>query len=61
MLKIMDESCFLFDEEHSVLKCKSCNSEIRIDHTEIVVDDLLMNVFRLHKLRRSTGPGGVAG
>ena len=29
------------------------NSEIRAAHAEIVVDDLLMNVFRLHKLRRS--------
>ena len=35
----MDESCLLFDEEHSVLKCKSYNLEIRTDHTEIVADE----------------------
>ena len=34
--------------------------EIRTVHAEIVADDLLMNVFRLHKLRRSTGSGGAA-
>ena len=58
MLKIMDESCLL---EYSLLRWKSYNSETRIDYAEIVVDDLLMKMFRLHKLRRSTGLGGAAG
>ena len=40
---------------------KSYHSKIRTDHAEIVADDLLMNIFRLHKLRRSTGSGGAAG
>ena len=61
MLKIVDESCLLFDEEYSLLRWKSYNSEIRAVHAEIVADDLLMNVFRMHKLRRSTGSGGAAG
>ena len=61
MLKIMDESCLLFYEEYSLLRWKSYNSEIRTVHAEIIANDLLMNVFRLHKLRRSTGSGGAVG
>ena len=52
---------FAFDEEYLLLRWMSYNSEIRTVHVEIVADDLLMNVFRLHKLRRSTGSGGAAG
>ena len=48
----MDESCLLFDEEHSVLKCKSCNSEIRTNHTEMVADDLLIKVFRIAQVKQ---------
>ena len=37
------------------MRWKSYVSEIRIDHGDIVVDDLLLKVFRLFKLRRSLG------
>ena len=61
MLKFMDESCLLIDEEYSLLRWKSYNSEIRAAHAEIAANYLLMNVFRLHKLRWSTDLGGAAG
>ena len=34
---------------------KSYDSEIRTDHVEIVADELLLEVLRLHKLRRILG------
>ena len=37
------------------MRWKSYDSEIRTDRAEIVADDLLLKVFRLHKLRRSLG------
>ena len=46
------KSIFCF---HTWIRGKSCDSEIRINHAEIVADDLLLKVFRLHKLRRSLG------
>ena len=37
------------------MRWKSYDSEIRTDHAEIVADNLLLKVFRLHKLRRILG------
>ena len=48
MLKVMDESCLLVDEEYSL---KSYNSERRIDHVEIVANDLLLKVFQIAQVK----------
>ena len=40
---------------HTWMRWKSYDSEIRTYHAGIVSDDLLLKVFRLHKLRRSLG------
>ena len=37
------------------MRWKSYDSEMWTDHAEFVVDDLLLKVFKLHKLRRSLG------
>ena len=37
------------------MRWKSYDLEIRTDHAEIVADDFLLKVFRLHKLRMSLG------
>ena len=54
---IMNEPCLLksFHYLHTWMRWKFYDSEIRIDHAEIVVDNLLLKVFRLHKLKRSLG------
>ena len=46
LLKIIP--CF-----YTWMRWKSYDLEIRTDHAEIVDNDLLLKVFRLHNLRRS--------
>ena len=51
MLKIVDDSCLLFDEEYSLLRWKSYNSETRTDHAKIFADDLLLKVFQIAQVK----------
>ena len=52
MLKIVNEFCVLVDEEYSVFRWKSYNSERRRDHAEIVADDLLLKVFQIAQVKK---------
>ena len=47
---LKDILCFL-----TLMRWKYYDSEIRTNHADIVADDLLLKVFKLHKLRRSLG------
>ena len=58
MILRMSPICFLLKSIlcfSTWMRWKSYDSEIRTDHAEIVADDLLLKVFRMHKLRRSLG------
>ena len=54
----MSPDCFLLKSIfcfHTWIRWKTDDSVIRIDHAEIVADNLLLKVFKLHKIRRSLG------